>query len=831
MWRQARHLSFSALAFFSLAFSIAGCGSRPFPGLDLQADSPELARELAELDQLSTPADVDPLLFADLKQEMRNVLHSLDLAKFTSAPPTNNGSAPTLVLDSGTGTLSWDYSITGDYDQNGEVNVSDITPLGVHFGKSGDFNFASIESVVDGDSNGEINVSDITPIGVNFKAQVTGFNIYASQLYLDVPQENGGLNGGGAQLVEFLPLSAASGMPNAERLHFEYSLGNIAPDTYYWVRPTDGNSDGTPSAPTVPEGDELGIAGGAISLDGIVFFAPPNALIDSVQLTHSLVPPPAGTPEGFAPVGDAHDIGVSDPELLDAPLVLRLPYDDAGIPDEQYMLALHYSAGEGYAPLSILAVDTAGNTITVDSRDFSVFVVGYVTEATLDELPVSDNVGFDADFDGWEIANFGSNFSPGGNCLGMAAYCVWFFQHSLEGLWGKYSTAGGAPISIAHLTAARAHLAQSQYWAQYDLAYDRHLGGVATGMLMRYMLYTFRQPLILTMQRYQAGVVAGAHAVVAWGYDQTGFRFYDVNSPGVEQHVSWSKINGFGVYKTYTSFAFAGLPSCGRTADFAALTSEAESGFSSSSDISLTRPATGEKIVTPVIYLTGELSGTLSPLAEVVCYKNGTQFVVPVVVAEFDSQIPVDNGENTLIVCAGVDILKQSKWYKNGATLIRKVTAEMSPADLAVTLTWPRGTYDLDLYVAEPLNNGDPYPWGGCGYDFCYFANASTDNGLTLQMTSDDGSGAEYALLSSARSDTVMPGPYLIEVHCRAQGPNRPVFGSVHVLVHQGREDEATFYIPFVVYETWDAGGNIWPPATGADWTRVAEVALVEPAK
>ena len=78
--------------------------------------------------------------------------------------------------------LSWDEKNVGDYDNNGEVNVADITPLGINLGKSRT-DAANVDEfdVVDGDGNGLITVSDITPIGANYGNAISGYTVYMVQ--------------------------------------------------------------------------------------------------------------------------------------------------------------------------------------------------------------------------------------------------------------------------------------------------------------------------------------------------------------------------------------------------------------------------------------------------------------------------------------------------------------------------------------------------------------------------------------------------------------------------------------------------------------------------
>jgi hypothetical protein len=80
--------------------------------------------------------------------------------------------------------VRWRYYNPGDYDQNGEVGISDLVPLATHFAAGSNqqgFPVTSIESVVDGDGNGEINLADLTVIGRNLGySALGGFKVFAS---------------------------------------------------------------------------------------------------------------------------------------------------------------------------------------------------------------------------------------------------------------------------------------------------------------------------------------------------------------------------------------------------------------------------------------------------------------------------------------------------------------------------------------------------------------------------------------------------------------------------------------------------------------------------
>ena len=227
-------------------------------------------QDLLELTKLDRPgtvhyAHMQPLLSHgfDGSGELLTVRfrrQSMASSRLASTPPTASQSIAQLSGSIQSGELAWYYRNRGDYDQNGEVNVSDITPLGVKLGAvsatPGEaFDEALSEWMVDGDENGNINISDITPLGANLgNSASAGYNIYTSDAETDYPDsDNGNTNGPGTTLLGVAggtpPLSDALNYAAkaAEHLRFVYTLPDPLPGKYYWVRPSDGTSDGVPS--------------------------------------------------------------------------------------------------------------------------------------------------------------------------------------------------------------------------------------------------------------------------------------------------------------------------------------------------------------------------------------------------------------------------------------------------------------------------------------------------------------------------------------------------------------------------------------------------------
>ena len=208
--------------------------------------SPALA---TDLQQLIAPPDVNEQLWDELKTQLAIVLEQHDSLRRASSPPLPAELPNQLAFNAGSGRIEWGYYSPGDYDQNGLVTISDLTPLAVHLGKQAagqGFPQNSIEAVVDGDGNGEINIADITPIGIHFNTECQGYRVYMSPSQSDYPPGNTAANGPGAVLaaeISFSEAQEAAGL----RKQFSHPRGDFAEAQYFWVRPFQGSQEGTAS--------------------------------------------------------------------------------------------------------------------------------------------------------------------------------------------------------------------------------------------------------------------------------------------------------------------------------------------------------------------------------------------------------------------------------------------------------------------------------------------------------------------------------------------------------------------------------------------------------
>ena len=156
-----------------------------------------ITRHIAEVQDAPVPEGVDPLLFEELRSQLLKALATRDpaggspgLTAARSGGPSRNTSftpygaangVDDLVLSTSDGTrLSWTYRNKGDYDLNGMVNVSDLTPIGIYYGLDESDPRWLLAKAADGDDNGMITVSDITPIGQYFGGTIIGYQVWGT---------------------------------------------------------------------------------------------------------------------------------------------------------------------------------------------------------------------------------------------------------------------------------------------------------------------------------------------------------------------------------------------------------------------------------------------------------------------------------------------------------------------------------------------------------------------------------------------------------------------------------------------------------------------------
>ena len=159
--------------------------------------------------------------------------------------PTNATSAAVASWEEQTGYM-WFFYNAGDYNQDGIVSASDLTPVGQHYGETGPFDPASAVDVIDGNHDETIDDNDMPIIGKYLANQIVGYNLYTSNDPDDYTFSS--TSPSRTSEIAQLAMSEALGSIAVDRLHFEYLPPPGAIQYYFWVRPYDAEgNEGVPS--------------------------------------------------------------------------------------------------------------------------------------------------------------------------------------------------------------------------------------------------------------------------------------------------------------------------------------------------------------------------------------------------------------------------------------------------------------------------------------------------------------------------------------------------------------------------------------------------------
>lgn len=177
-------------------------------------------------------------------------------AKATSVPPLGDANQVTTLgyhIDGfGDYNLTWRYRLLGDYNLTLNVDVSDITPIAMHFGETWDplVNPDSAASVVDGSGNYTVGVEDITQIAMNYNRRCVSYRVEGSTAIDGTYTEVGNAPCPAASMLDL-------GWPE-----IAFNLG--AAPAYEWYRVVPIDNEGTAGIESIPVHFVPGGGGGLI---------------------------------------------------------------------------------------------------------------------------------------------------------------------------------------------------------------------------------------------------------------------------------------------------------------------------------------------------------------------------------------------------------------------------------------------------------------------------------------------------------------------------------------------------------------------------------------
>ncbi|MCC7477135.1 hypothetical protein IT575_01645 [bacterium] len=185
----------------------------------------------SELNQLTSPTGVDAAVWQELRRELERVLAATGADKaVASVPGSTDSKVDDLAVSGSIGgdiTFSFTYHNCGDYNQDGRVAVSDLSPIGIHFlDHSGSATWAGA-CVADGDMNGLVNVADLTPIGIHYLTQCDGYQLQGAS----------DPNAATWDVLADLQLDGSSFPDDGSFRRFHYTLSNSAAQMWYRVVP------------------------------------------------------------------------------------------------------------------------------------------------------------------------------------------------------------------------------------------------------------------------------------------------------------------------------------------------------------------------------------------------------------------------------------------------------------------------------------------------------------------------------------------------------------------------------------------------------------------
>ncbi len=139
---------------------------------------------ISDLANMPAPSGVDENAFQFIKRNFQSELEKRrEISEYIASGVPRGEAGKVWDLEAqfdgeDTVLVSWSYFNVGDYNQNGRVEISDITPLAEHFMEKRD----ETNNWIDGDGNQQINIADISPLAENFFSEVAGYLVEAEDV-------------------------------------------------------------------------------------------------------------------------------------------------------------------------------------------------------------------------------------------------------------------------------------------------------------------------------------------------------------------------------------------------------------------------------------------------------------------------------------------------------------------------------------------------------------------------------------------------------------------------------------------------------------------------
>ncbi len=231
------------LTAMALVFALCACGKRHSnpPAFTIAPVPQTLSDITRRINALPVPDGVSPELFLELKVALKDSLAMRDAAgvSFIRLPVTGDENIVDDLdyREDGLGgwELTWHYKNVGDYDQNGSVGISDITPIAMYYKQPAT---PPTTIAADGDNSGTVDIADITPLAIHFNYEAAHYSVRSSDT------QSGAYTNEVGQVVVVESTADSTGF-----LRFNFTLPTTESMWYRVVPLNSASSEGVPSTP------------------------------------------------------------------------------------------------------------------------------------------------------------------------------------------------------------------------------------------------------------------------------------------------------------------------------------------------------------------------------------------------------------------------------------------------------------------------------------------------------------------------------------------------------------------------------------------------------
>lgn len=392
------------------------------------------------------------------------------------------------------------------------------------------------------------------------------------------------------------------------------------------------------------------------------------------------------------PSGKTIFLDTSNVQSFDKPISISVPF----ISSDTIPIPYYIDSNGRLHAINLTYIDNANHIFTFHTFHAS-WYTWILEKSNLTDKEEDYNTNFNPGVDGFQIDNFtwvGST-SPGGVCLGMTAFSLWYYinQKSLEGnLYPNfikppvYTTSEGSSVTGQHLIANRAHSSISTQWDYYDSLLTLDLSDEQNYIIIKNSLLNTGNPVMLYLLHNfnEHSHINYSHAVLAYGYRQfigglynkREILIYNPNYHGQSYTITFdNNTKTFDTYEGFDSICLCGDGFLKVGELYENILTDAKNNFHSSGNaqITITSHKNGENVNSQNIVIEGKIeSSSIRVTTLHIIVKGVTEFTQINNDGNFTLPITLNNGSNYL------DFITLGKNTDNGIRVVPNNMATVS---------------------------------------------------------------------------------------------------------------------------------------------------------